>query len=61
VYDEYITDGDWWKELEKVAKDKLSVRPSYDSKEGDDKKKKSEEQMTKILWQLMTAFDQNDL
>lgn len=29
--------------MEKVAKDKISVRPSYDARDGDDKRKKTDE------------------
>lgn len=61
VYTEYLDDDAWWKELEKVSKDKISVKLEHSAKEGDQKRGKTDEQMTKILWQLMTTFDENDL
>jgi len=56
-----VTTNEWWKELEKVVKDKISVRPGYRDSEKDSQKKKTDEQMTKMLWALMTSFDNNDL
>lgn len=61
VFEDYVTTTEWWDELLKVANEKISVRPSYNAPEQGQEKKKTDEQMTKILWGLMTSFDNNDL
>lgn len=60
IYDEYITNMEWLKEIKKICETKISVRPDYNAEEGA-KKKKTEEQMTKLLWSVMTEIDELEL
>jgi flagellar biosynthesis/type III secretory pathway chaperone len=34
-YTEFVDVNDWWTEIEKVIKDKISVRPTHDVRESD--------------------------
>jgi len=61
VFDEFVKEAEWWKELQAVAKSKISVRPDAGAKDQGEARKKTDEQMTKLLWTLMTSFDVNEL
>lgn len=56
-----MTNNEWRDELKKIVVDKISVRPDLGKEEAKGQRQKTDEQMTKMLWMLMTGFDENDL
>jgi len=61
VFDAFVKDEEWWKELKEVVKKKISVKPDKNAESSGEEKKKNDEQMTKLLHAVSTTFDANQL
>jgi hypothetical protein len=63
VFDEFSKDESWWKELQEVAKKKVSLKPDRGAQSSTDEQKKNDEQMTKLLHAVVstTSEDANQL
>lgn len=62
VFDAYEKDLTWWKELKDVVVKKFVPKPAADASTDDTAEKtKNDEQMTKLLYSIMTDFDPSQL
>ena len=61
VFDAFVKDEEWWKELKEVVKKKISVKPDKNASGSGEEQKKNDEQMTKLLHSVSTTFDANQL
>lgn len=62
VFDAYEKDEVWWKELKDVVEKKFVAKlPATASVDDNAESKKNDEQMTKLLYSIMTDFDASQL
>lgn len=62
VFNGYEKDETWWKELKEVVVKKFAPKPAANAQTDDSaEKKKNDEQMTKLLYSIMTDFDTSQL
>jgi hypothetical protein len=62
VFDAYEKDETWWKELKEVVEKKFAPKPAATaSVDHNAESEKNDEQMTKLLYSIMTDFDASQL
>jgi len=62
VFDAYEKDEVWWKELKDIVEKKFVAKlPATASVDDNAESKKNDEQMTKLLYSIMTDFDASQL